>query len=742
MVNKLQALFQRHAAFLAIFLLAVTFRLLALLLFRPGGFIADASDYDFYYLWGQQIPQGYETFVNLWTAYPPLFPALMLPIFEWSSRIPPWVEPRLFFHLLFGLFLLLFESGNLILIYRLAIKLGHPALNNSQFTIHNSPQGHAAAQFTILPLPLPLLHPAIFYALLFTPVYTLLGWFEAMPLFFMLLGLDLLLEKRPVGWLGSAVMAALGFLTKLTPALLVPIAVRWLGSRLSWQALKTEWFNPRSAGNLLRPTLYILLFTGIVIGGGYWLVGGHTELALSSFTINNLRPPWESIWALLVGNYDWGRVPLDMRNMVALETPPATPQLPWGWITLAFALLYLWLYTRRYDWNNPRTPVVFAAISVIWLFLYSKGWSPQFLVWILAFVVLLLPTWQGIALSIGLSLLNMIESPIFFTMLGNERWILAGVILLRTALLITLAVELTCQIWPTPRRQLQRFAAGAMALLLVATVIGIGAGLPRAARAYADQRLADHPCQAAVAYLQDQAEWPEARILSDQIDVWRDLYPWLRQEYRIEIIDGYDAQDRPWGEMIAERLDRAAGNQPFWWVTYVDQPSLIEQYFALPGVHIIEEQQLGACRVARVLRTPVEPLAVAEVNGGPIDLTGVAFDSAKVGEELHLVLYWQAETPVAESYTVFVHLLDAAGQLVAQQDNLPVTGLAPTDTWQPGTLIRDPYRLAIPETAAPGTYQVQIGLYTAAGRVPMVLSDGSRFDHIAYTIEVQSLSVH
>ncbi len=727
MVAKLHSIFQRHTTFLAIFVLAMVFRLLALLLFRPGGFIADASDYDFYYLWGQQIPQGYQTFINLWTAYPPLFPALMLPIFEWSSRIPPWIEPRLFFHLLFGLFLLFFESGNLILIYRLAIKLGHPALAHSPLTIDHSP-------FTISPS---LLHPALFYALLFTPVYTLLGWFEAMPLFFMLWGLDLLLSKRPLGWLGSAVMAALGFLTKLTPALLVPIAVRWLGSRLSWQALKSEWFNPRSAGNLLRPTLYVLLFTAIVFGGGYWLVGGHTELALSSFTINSLRPPWESIWALLVDNYDWGRVPLDMRNLVALETPPATAQLPWGWITLAFMLLYLWLYSRRYDWSNPRTPVVFAAISVIWLFLYSKGWSPQFLVWILAFVVLLLPTWQGITLSIGLSLLNVIESPIFFTMLGNERWILTGVVFLRTALLVALAVELACQIWPMPHRQIQRVTAAATALLLVATFVGIAAGLPRAASAYADQRLADHPCQMAIAYLQEQADWPETRILSDQIDIWRDLYPWLRQEYQIEIIDGYDAHDRPWAEMIAERLDSAVGNEPFWWVTYTDQPSHAERYFALPAVHIIEEQQLGACRVVQVMRTPAEPLAVAQVDGGPIELTGLALDSAKVGGELHLVLYWQTAAPVAESYTVFVHLLDAAGQLVAQQDNLPVTGLAPTDTWQPEALIRDPYRLIIPETVLPGAYQVQVGLYTEDGRVPIITAGVTQTDFLSHKVDIE-----
>ena len=36
----------------------------------------------------------------------------------------------------------------------------------------------------------------------------LLGWFEAMPLFFLLLGLDLLLSRRRGLWLASAVAAA------------------------------------------------------------------------------------------------------------------------------------------------------------------------------------------------------------------------------------------------------------------------------------------------------------------------------------------------------------------------------------------------------------------------------------------------------------------------------------------------------------------------------------------------------
>ena len=123
-MKRLTAWYRHHYWFGVLLLLFVAMRLLAILLFRPGGFFADNSDYEFYQLWGQMGPSGYTTFQNLWTAYPPLFPALMLPVFEFASRIPPWVEPRLFFHLLFGGLLLLFETGNLVLIYRLGNRLG------------------------------------------------------------------------------------------------------------------------------------------------------------------------------------------------------------------------------------------------------------------------------------------------------------------------------------------------------------------------------------------------------------------------------------------------------------------------------------------------------------------------------------------------------------------------------------------------------------------------------------------
>ena len=502
----------RHYRFGVLLLLFVAMRVLAILLFRPGGFFADNSDYEFYQLWGQMGPSGYTTFQNLWTAYPPLFPALMMPVFELSSRIPPWVEPRLFFHLLFGGLLLLFETGNLLLIYRLGNRLGAENVQIRETEFLEETQFLGSAGF------LPGLLPAVLYALLFAPLYTLLGWFEAMPLFFMLLGLDFLLLARRWGWVGSAIAAALGFLIKLTPILLVPIAVRWLGAKFSWAAARQEWFKRRSPGNLLRPALYILVFGGVSLVVGVLALGPgfDPQLALSSFRINAIRPPWQSIWALLDGYYGYGLVPIDMRNLQGLAAGGQwQTRLPWGLIGLAFAAIYLWLYTRRYDWTRARTPIVFAAVSVIWLFLYSKGWSPQFVVWVLAFLVLLTPNMHGIVLAITLMAINFVESTVFLLVLPNEHWLLVATVLLRTLLLVLLAGEWLGQIWPAAQtgRRLQMYAARVGWVVVAAALVIALVGAPRAAQAYWDRRTAEHPCRDAITMLQENAG-PGRRRLS------------------------------------------------------------------------------------------------------------------------------------------------------------------------------------------------------------------------------------
>lgn len=728
--------------FFLILLLFISFRVMSVFLFRTGGFIADFSDYDYYRTWALLTPAGYRAFENMWTVYPPLFPALMISVFQLSALIPPWADPRLFFYNFLSFALLIFEIGNFLLIYRLARKLGTGdwglESGNTQTTpaaVTNQPFDQSTTHPII---PFPLL-PPILYALLFTPAYTFLGWFESMPLFFMLLGLDLLLEsrQRPWGWAGSALAAGLGILAKLTPALLIPLAVRWMGAKLSVDAARSEWFNLRSPANLLRPTLYTLVAAAALVGFGYPLVGGNPAFAFSSLRANSIRPPWQSLWALLDGYYGFGQVPLDMRNLAGLDGPLWQSHLPWTAITLAFGLLFLWLYTRAYDWQQPRTLIAFAGVSVIWLFLYSKGWSPQFALWVMAFLMLLLPDFRGVAISIGLMFSNFVESHIFIIMLPDEHWLLWGTVLFRTALLILVAAEFLGQIWPGGagariRVWSSRLSWGVLAVGVLAALLS----LPALGRAYADSRLAVHPCREAVEYLQREAAWPERVIATEQSDAWEQFYPWLRSDYDIRLIDGYRPDVEP-GLVIAEKL-AALGQETggFWWLAMGDKPSQAADYFQRNDVQLLGDQTLGDCQLVRIVQLPQTPIASAATDGGPIHLLASHTDQASPGEALHFVVYWQAETPVTTSYTVFTQLLNEAGQLIAQQDNLPVMGLAPTDTWQPGIVVRDPYRLAIPAEAAPGIYRLIVGLYTAAGRVPLRMADGSQSDFVEFSISV------
>ena len=76
--------------------------------------------------------------------------------------------------------------------------------------------------------------------------------------------------------------------------------------------------------------------------------------------------------------------------------------------------------------------------------------------------------------------------------------------------------------------------------------------------------------------------------------------------------------------------------------------------------------------------------------------------------------------------------------MLSQQDNLPVQGLAPTDTWHPGTVVRDSYDLPFPPDAAAGPFRLFVGLYDDDGRrANWTLPDGTTADHITLAVEAE-----
>lgn len=94
------------------------------------------------------------------------------------------------------------------------------------------------------------------------------------------------------------------------------------------------------------------------------------------------------------------------------------------------------------------------------------------------------------------------------------------------------------------------------------------------------------------------------------------------------------------------------------------------------------------------------------------------------GEPLDVQLLWTADGPTLDPYTVFVHVVDAAGTLVAQHDGWPVAGAWPTTCWRAGEVISDPVAVELPATLAPGEYTILIGLYGGADGTRLRTADG------------------
>jgi 4-amino-4-deoxy-L-arabinose transferase-like glycosyltransferase len=107
--------------------------------------------------------------------------------------------------------------------------------------------------------------------------------------------------------------------------------------------------------------------------------------------------------------------------------------------------------------------------------------------------------------------------------------------------------------------------------------------------------------------------------------------------------------------------------------------------------------------------------------GGLAELRGydVAPSLVRPGEPLDVTVYWETLSATPDEYTVFVHLIDGEGVVVAQRDTYPGLGRYPTTAWAPGNVFADTYRIWLPDSAyAPNTLSVKVGLYRSeAGRL-------------------------
>jgi hypothetical protein len=320
--------------------LAFGMRLLWLAIFLAWSPWARVSDVGFYQHLVQQSDAGHYPFLDFWLEYPPVFPWLAVGIYKLAAGGFVWA---------FALVMSAVEFVNVGLVYVLAGRA----------------QGGLLARRAVL-----------LYALCPLPVWFALGWFDALAVLAMLVSVLLLVNRRAVG-AGAAVGA--GILVKVSPGMLVlaaPLALGWRG------ALRFGVAVVATLAVLLAP--FLLTRPDLLAG----LIG-------SLLT----RPPWETLPALALRIYVPGiLVPIEDRYTAASGWQPTGP---WAWIALApqlaMLLVALWgaWWLTRSGRSDPWRVCLLSALCICSFLLGGKGFSPQFVVWLLPWLAIMWPNRVG-----------------------------------------------------------------------------------------------------------------------------------------------------------------------------------------------------------------------------------------------------------------------------------------------------------------------------------------------------------
>jgi 4-amino-4-deoxy-L-arabinose transferase-like glycosyltransferase len=391
-----------------VLILFVGSRLMLLAAFTPEA-IAAYGDYEHYYNLARLSRDGFLPFLHYWYEFPPVFPFLSLSLYWLTAASTDAIHSYLY---ALAVVMLAFDAGSLVLLYRISDRLWD----------------NRTAILTAL----------VYVALPVGMVYT---WrtFDSLTTFWMLLALNWLLramdnDPRRRRWnLQSAVALGIGAMTKYMPVLLLPAA---------WAFLPT-----RSA---LRHTLALIL-VALLILGPFLVIS--PEFGFASLKAQAAKSSWQTVWALIDGNYGTGNVGPDVEHFdpalaTKLQGNPA--RIP-GWLTLIpFAAAGFYFFYRTRKWASSDHPAAQPAASphlqAVSLFtltfalflLWSKGWSPQWQMMLFPLVLLAFPGRNGTLFCILLGLISFLEWPTLLSR-GMTEWLWVTVVM-RTALLAGLAV--------------------------------------------------------------------------------------------------------------------------------------------------------------------------------------------------------------------------------------------------------------------------------------------------------------
>ncbi|HSM57255.1 MAG TPA: glycosyltransferase family 39 protein [Candidatus Sulfomarinibacteraceae bacterium] len=146
-----------------------------------------------------------------------------------------------------------------------------------------------------------------------------------------------------------------------------------------------------------------------------------------------------------------------------------------------------------------------------------------------------------------------------------------------------------------------------------------------------------------------------------------------------------------------------------------------------PAYHVVPEPKTTLLTVSQRTEVTFDEMFA---------LRGYEWSTEPLGDKTQLTVafYWQAVRKPDFDYSVFVHVLDAQGQMQAQHDQAPgADDDFPPLAWKAGDIVVDRRVLEAPGDAAAGDLQLRVGVYNWQSGERLKTDSGA--DHIVLPIE-------
>ncbi|MCK4489447.1 MAG: DUF2029 domain-containing protein, partial [Anaerolineales bacterium] len=261
---------------------------------------------------------------------------------------------------------------------------------------------------------------------LFIIINLFYGWayFDSLVVFTLLLGVYWILEQKDIK---AGIALGIGGLIKWFPLLALAAAWKWLGKEGALRTIGTA-------------------FVLVVLAWGL-LFSFSPEYTRASFVSQGIKGSWETIWAVIDGNLGTGNFSPEINRL-----DPSTAYLSTGeeakfspLISLvAFAAVGFGVFLRS-KLDDEINMLSFTGFTIVMFILWSPGYSPQWVLLLLPFILLSFDIWRGTLMGLVLVLINILEWPIFL----SRGWfhLLEEIIVLRTIVMFGLAGLFICNIF-------------------------------------------------------------------------------------------------------------------------------------------------------------------------------------------------------------------------------------------------------------------------------------------------------